>query len=170
MPADAERLAHIHVTSWRETYSGLMPDSFLDRMTDAAMRDRRAQNWAYTLEQGGDVVQVAELDGEVVAFASAGVTRPHAVLPGDYDAELYTLYALHDAQGHGLGRDLLRGVAAELDSQGLTGLALWVLTVNPARGFYAHLGAKVLGHKTEEIPGGTLTETAMGWSDLGSLL
>ena len=32
-PEDALALALVHVTSWRETYRGLLPDSFLDRMS-----------------------------------------------------------------------------------------------------------------------------------------
>ncbi len=170
VPADAERLAHIHVTNWRETYAGLMPEAFLDAMTGEARQVRREQEWIYTVLEGRDVVQVAQLNGAVVAFASAGAVRPHTVIPGDYDAELYTLYALRAAQRHGLGRALLNGVAAELKCRGFSGLALWVLAVNPAREFYAHLGAWELGRKTEAIPGGELTEAAMGWRNLELLL
>src|SRR5690349_8957318 len=33
-PADAEALALVHVTAWRETYRGLLPDAFLARMSE----------------------------------------------------------------------------------------------------------------------------------------
>ena len=33
-PSDAEELARVHVTSWRETYRGLLPDAFLARMSE----------------------------------------------------------------------------------------------------------------------------------------
>jgi GNAT superfamily N-acetyltransferase len=169
VPADAAQLAEIHVTSWRETYQGLMPEGFLTRMTDDAMRARREQNWVYTLQEGLDCTRVAEIGGVVMGFASAGVVRPHTVIPGDYDAELYTLYVLREAQGQGLGRLLVATLARELLGRGFQGLALWVLAPNPTRQFYAHLGARELGQKTEAIPGGELTEVAMGWPKIGSL-
>ena len=174
-PADAARLAAVHVRSWRETYAGLMPDTFLDAMTGEDRRARRERTWADTPERGPDVVQLAELGGQVVAFASAGAVRPHTAIPGgyhfpqDYDAELYTLYALREAHGHGLGRALLRAVWAALQERGFSGVALWVLTANPTSDFYRHLGARELGEQTLEIPGGQLTETALGWPRLDSL-
>ncbi len=182
-PTDAARLAHIHVTSWRETYTGLMPPGVLERMTSEAMQLRREQGWLHTLSQETDCVQVAELSGQapdggpfcsrsgqVVGFASGGALRPHTVIPGDYDAELYTLYALREAQGRGLGRLLFAAVARELHGRGFVGLALWVLAANPTRQFYAHLGGRELGHRTEAVPGGELSEVALGWRDLTRLL
>lgn len=170
VPADADALAAVHVTSWAETYPGLMPDDFLAHMTGPQMRQRRAAHWERTLAEGLEVVTVAEQAGQVVAFAGAGATRLHTAIPGDYDAELFTLYALKAAQGQGLGRALLRATATALLERGFTGLAVWVLGVNPTRTFYAHLGATELGRKTEEVPGGVLTEVALGWRDLRALL
>ncbi len=168
-PTDAARLAHIHVTSWRETYSGLMPPEVLERMTSEAMRQRREQGWLHTLWQETDCVQVAELNGQVVGFASGGALRPHTVIPGDYAAELYTLYALKEVQGRGLGRSLFGAAARELHGRGFVGLALWVLATNPTRQFYAHLGGRELGQKVEAVPGGELVEVALGWRDLTRL-
>ena len=194
--ADAAAIAAVQTTSWAETYRGHMPDGFLDRMTGGAMQERRALQWEHTLtldvtiDRTPDIVTVAEQveaeqvgaeqAGRVVAFASAGATRPHTVIPGDYDAELYTLYALRSAHGLGLGRRLIAASAAALHLQGFTGLALWVLDVNPTRAFYRHLGGQELGQKTEEIPGdgltegglpqSVLTEVALGWRDLTVLL
>jgi hypothetical protein len=95
-PADAPAIAHVHGTSWRETYTGLMPVDFLTRMTDDAARERRTANWLRDAADPAQVVLVAEQAGEVVAFASAGPPRDH---PG-VDAELYTLY-LYFGEFHG---------------------------------------------------------------------
>ena len=168
-PPDAARLAHVHVTGWRETYARLMPSEFLERMTDEAMRQRREQGWLHTLSHETDCVQVAELDGQVMGFASGGALRPHTVIPGDYAAELYTLYALREAQGRGLGRLLFGAVARELHGRGSVGLALWVLAANPTRQFYVHLGGRELGQKVEAVPGGELAEVALGWPQIQSL-
>ncbi|WP_424950594.1 N-acetyltransferase family protein [Deinococcus sp.] len=169
-PADAPGLAAMHVAGWAETYRGLMPTTFLAQMTSPAMHERRAAHWERTLAERLETVTVAEQGGRVVAFTGAGATRPHTVIPGDYDAELYTLYALKRVHGLGLGRALLRASAAALHAQGYAGLALWVLDVNPSRAFYTHLGGAELGRKTEEVPGGVLTEVALGWRDLRVLL
>ncbi len=166
----------MQTTSWAETYRGHMPDGFLHQMTGEAMRERRALQWEHTLtldmtaDRTPDIVTVAEQAGRVVAFASAGATRLHTVIPGDYDAELYTLYALKSAHGLGLGRRLVAASAAALHAQRFVGLVLWVLDVNPTRAFYRYLGGQELGQKTDEIPGGTLTEVALGWRDLTVLL
>ncbi|MGY2892717.1 N-acetyltransferase family protein [Deinococcus sp. UYEF24] len=190
-PTDAAAIAAVQTISWAETYRGHMPGGFLDQMTGEAMQERRAAQWEHTLtvdmtaDRTPDIVTVAEQveaeqAGRVVAFASAGATRLHTVIPGDYDAELYTLYSLKSVHGLGLGRRLLAASAAALHLRGFRGLALWVLDVNPTRAFYRHLGGQELGQKTEEIPGGglteggltqsVLTEVALGWRDLTVLL
>ncbi|MEF2277146.1 hypothetical protein V3W47_02470 [Deinococcus sp. YIM 134068] len=42
----------------------------------------------------------------------------------------------------------------ELEERGFRSLALWVLDVNPTRAYYAHLGGREDGEKTEPLPGG----------------
>lgn len=165
-PADAPAIAHVHVTSWRETYAGLMPEDFLTRMTDSAARERRAANWLRDAADPAQVVLVAEQTGQVVAFASAGPPRDH---PG-VDAELFTLYALRAAQGRGVGRALLAALARELAARGQRSLALWVLDVNPTRQWYMRQGGREQGEKMQAIPGGELRELRLVWDDLAPLL
>lgn len=166
VPADAPALAHVHVTSWRETYAGLMPEDFLTRMTGDAARERRTANWAAATSDPMQVVLVAEERGEVVAFVSGGPARDH---PG-VDAELYALYALKVAQGQGLGRTLTAALARELNARGFRALALWVLDTNPARGWYARRGGREDGGKTVPLPGGgELREVRLVWDDLTQL-
>ena len=38
---DAAAVAHVHVSSWRSTYRGLMPDAVLDSLSV----ERRAEFW-----------------------------------------------------------------------------------------------------------------------------
>lgn len=166
-PADAPGIAHVHVTSWRETYAGLMPEDFLTRATGEVARERREAFWTRHLSaQTGEIVLVAELRREVVAFASGGPAREH---PG-IGAELYTLYALRSVQGQGVGRALVSAVASELRGRGFRSLALWVLDVNPTRAYYAHLGGREAGERTEPLPGGgELREVRVVWDDLARL-
>lgn len=165
-PDDAGAIASVHVASWRHTYAGRMPPGFLERMTDAAARERREANWTRTLEEGRERVWVATQGGAVVGFASAGKPQDH---PGR-DAELFTLYTLPEVQGRGRGRALLGAVAGELRAAGARDLALWVLEDNPARAWYRRQGAREDGHKAVAVPGGELREVRMVWDDLGVLV
>lgn len=165
-PADSSALAWVHVSSWQDTYAGLLPAQFLAGMTDAAAQERRHTFWEKHVGSPDHVTLVAELGGEVVAFVSGGPARDH---PG-YDAELHTLYALPHAKGLGLGRRLTAALAGELQARGFVSLALWVLDVNPTRAFYLHLGGREVGEKREAIPGGELREVRVVWDDLSSLI
>ena len=161
VPGDAPALARVHVQSWKETYRGLMPDDFLESMTSEPRRERRRSLWTQTLEEGQDSVLVAVEDGEVVGFASGGLTDF-----AGYDAELFTLYLRRSAQGQGIGRALMRELARDLVARGHQSMLLWVLDVNPTRAFYEYLGGTVITEKTEVVPGGALREVAYGWPDL----
>ncbi|QFP78010.1 GNAT family N-acetyltransferase [Deinococcus sp. AJ005] len=158
IPADTPAIAHIHVTSWRETYAGLMPDDFLDRMTNEETQRRREGGWERTISQKLETVLVAEQDGVMVAFGSAGPARDH---PG-YEAELMTLYALKSAQGRGLGRALFTEIVQQLRADGFQNLALWVLDANPTREWYLRQGGREAGEKTE----GELREMRIVWDTL----
>ena len=160
-PEDAPGIAHVHTQSWRETYQGLISDEFLDRATSDQARTQRETNWVHTIQQQRERVYVAELNGEIVAFASVGPARDH---PG-YDDELMTLYSLKRVQGQGIGQRLLEQVFQDSGQAGARNMALWVLDVNPTRAWYARQGATEAGEKQE----GELREIRMVWEDLKSL-
>ena len=42
-PADALELGRVHVTSWRETYPGLLPQAYLNRMSPKVHARREQQ-------------------------------------------------------------------------------------------------------------------------------
>lgn len=159
---DAPGIAHVHTQSWRETYRGLMPGDFLERMTSSAAQERRETSWGQTIEISRERVYVADLNGEIVAFASVGPARDH---PG-YDDELMTLYSLQTVQGHGIGRQLLHHAMQDSRTGGAKNMALWVLDRNPTRQWYARQGATEAGEKQE----GELREIRMVWDDLTRLL
>jgi L-amino acid N-acyltransferase YncA len=68
-PRDVEALAEIHVAAYEAHNRGVMPDEVLDSRTVEVRR----RMWADLLEnpRPGHIVTVAELDGEVVGFATA---------------------------------------------------------------------------------------------------
>lgn len=97
---------------------------------------------------------------EACGFVSCGPARE--VFEG-YTGEVYALYLLKAAQGTGLGRQLFETARQSLAACGINGLYLWVLSDNPAAGFYRHMGGRALGRKMLDIGGKPLEETAYGW-------
>jgi len=164
-PDDAARIAQVHVATWRTTYRGLLPDSLLDGLDEA----RRREWWARLLGAPPDadtVVLVAQAGGDVVGFASGG--RPASPVAG-FDGELWALYVLAAWQGRGIGRALVGSLAGRLADAGRSSLVAWVLVGNPAERFYAALGGREVGRKTDQIGGVEAEEVAYGWPDTAAL-
>ena len=146
---DAEQIAHVHVTSWREAYSGVVPDDYLEHIDEAA----RTATWREILSDldRGTSVWVAEEEDAVLGFAALGPGR-------DEDAdrttlEIYSIYLEPSAWGHGVARELMRTVLAAVpDTSTVT---LWVLEANDrARHFYRRNGFTTDGvERMEEIGG-----------------
>ena len=164
-PADAEALAYAHVTSWRETYRGLLPDAYLARMSETAHARRFGHQ---LLKPGPDDVTLAGADRwGIVGYAQGGPSRRR--VPGE--AEIATLYVLRAAQGRGLGGRLLRDAARALAGHGARSLVISVLRDNaPARRFYEHLGGEAEPARQEPGPGGgAYWEVAYRWPEIEAL-
>jgi L-amino acid N-acyltransferase YncA len=161
--ADARAIAEVHVTSWRVTYAGIVPDAHLAGLAV----DEREGRWAKILTgQDGTFAYVAvDKNGQVVGFASGGPLRE-----GDpsYAGELYAIYLLPDQKGKGLGRRLASTVAKRLAREGMPSMLVWVLADNYARGFYERLGGALVGEQVVNIGGVGLREIAYGWPDTPS--
>jgi ribosomal protein S18 acetylase RimI-like enzyme len=158
---DAAAIAHVHVQSWLTTYDGIVPESYLSTLNET----ERVPLWADWLSRGISVF-VAEENHKVVGFAGAGPIREPLQ---DFHSELYTLYLLKEAQGHGIGRALLHEVAQALMQTGQHKMLVWVLKQNPAVGFYQRSGAQIITVKEVEIGGVQLPELALGWPDLNMI-
>lgn len=141
--ADVPAMARVVVTSWRETYRGLMPDAVLD---DPGLAARREQQWTRALTGDGHAAYrcaVGEHDGEVVGIAMSGPPEgPDS--PGD--RQLYVLYLRAAHHGSGGGTALLDAV---LDPGGSA--VLWVADPNPrAQAFYRRHGIRPDGAELVE--------------------
>jgi len=130
-PGDAAGCAHVHHTSWVETYSELLPAAHWESDT----LERRTETWRRWLD-GGAEVTVAEVSGQVVGFAMDGTGRHVGDDQPVRDRELYSLYVLAAHHGTGIGQALLDTVLAPG-----TPAQLWVAENNPrARRFYERNG------------------------------
>lgn len=159
-PADAAALARVHVKSWRETYEGILPSAFLDRMS-VALHERQ---WRHRLMSTREATLAAEGHRGLVGYVSAQRTRGRTQRD---EAEIATLYLLRSAQGTGLGRALFIAGARVMAARGAGALVLWVLRDNlNARGFYERLGG-VVDRAGEEFVGGSVVPSVRyRWPDL----
>jgi ribosomal protein S18 acetylase RimI-like enzyme len=148
---DAQRLAEIHVETWRATYPGVMPKEVLDGLS---IDDRRRQ-WEQWIPDPRSTAYVAERSGEVVGFVNVGPCFSSPEL-----GQLYAIYVVPHAQGSGAGPALMSAALAAL-AERFDEAILWVATENPrARRFYEREGWSEDGERVDDsIPGVTLPET-----------
>ncbi len=153
--SDAAGIAEVHVRSWQEAYTGIVPDEYLAGLDPA----QRTPVWAENLRRGPDdrvFTWVAEAEEHIVGFATLGPGRDEDVRRGDQ--EIYSIYLDPEQWGHGVARDLMRTVVAEAGSG--TRILLWVLAENErARHFYRRNGFEPDGvEKLVPVGGAELLE------------
>jgi ribosomal protein S18 acetylase RimI-like enzyme len=163
---DAAGMAKVHVDSWRTTYAGIVPDTYLANLT----YDRRENLWSDILSNtsGNEYRFVAVNDeGKVVGFVAGGPKRS-----GDprYQAELYSIYLLQECQGRGIGRQLTCKLVERFLRSGITSMLLWVFADNPACRFYEALGGQRLRVEQADFDGVLVDEVAYGWLDISVIL
>ena len=141
--ADIPGLARVHVQSWLETYSGLVPQEILDAIT----LESRVLQWERTFDQPYGIFVALE-DDVVVGFASCGAAQDFL----QADGELYTLYLLNAFQHRGLGRALWNAVLEFGQARNWESMVVWVLESNIlAQGFYKHSGCKFVDRRVEIV-------------------
>ena len=170
VPADAQSLAAVHVTSWRETYSGVMPEAVLATLSIAD----RAVRWQQILGEFDNIGEAATFiaeDGDTaVGFGSCGRQRTPELAARGFGGEIRAIYVLRAVQGRGIGSTLMGLMAQQLLATGHEAASLWVLRENTAaRRFYERLGGNQMFEKETSHEGVTLTDVAYGWSDLTRL-
>ncbi len=163
---DAAGIARVHVDSWKSTYAGIVPDSYIRALSHDSGTEK-IKLW-FERPFPGAKYFVAEVQGEgIVGFATGGLAREQ--YPG-LDGELFAIYILDAHHRAGIGRSLVSRVAGHLKASGITGMLTWALASNPARRFYERLGGNRVGERAIEIGGRRLDEIAYGWKDLALLL
>jgi ribosomal protein S18 acetylase RimI-like enzyme len=166
---DAAPLARADVQAWRETYPGIVPQRFLDRLDPAV----RARYWRGALGAvrgpAESAVFVAEMPGHgIVGFGACGDER--VGLP-DTDGEFHALYLLKVAQDLGLGRRLMQAMARELVLRGARAVSVWTLRDNRrARAFYEKLGGRLQAERPLDFDGTPVWEVGYGWPDVRAML
>lgn len=144
---DAHDLAEIFASSWRSAYTGLIPQSEIDRR-DCAMRERQFRVSLAAPDHG---FYLALLDGHPCGAFILGPSRDPD-LP-DW-GELRSFYTLESVWGTGAAQDMMAYALDQLLKKGYSDVFLWVLTENSrARRFYERFAFQPDGHCQEAYPG-----------------
>ncbi len=160
--ADALAVAKVHVQSWRESFAGIVPQSYLDKMS--------VENRAKKFEEGFAVdcykMFVAETQANgIVGFADFGKARDNN---SRYEAELYAIYLLRDFQRKGIGSKLFDLGVKYLIAQNINSLALTALEISPYKSFYEKMGGHLIERKTTKIEGASYATIVYGWDRLAA--
>jgi L-amino acid N-acyltransferase YncA len=166
--ADAAGIGEVHVATWRSAYPGILGERMLSTMSPLF----------HTALYGGMIrrgdrlfVAVAPAGAggaeRVIGFTSAGRTRSADALA---EGEIFTLYLLDDWRERGIGRSLLRRAAEALVAIGCRSAFLWVLSDNPSRWFYEHLGGRAAATGTAVVARRRVPQTAYVWDPIERLL
>jgi ribosomal protein S18 acetylase RimI-like enzyme len=151
---DAAALAAIHVRAWQAAYAGIVPADFLAGLS----RDERTEFWQRELAEKRSLVVTAVENGEVVGWASGGMSRD---ADAQGEAEVYAIYVSLECWTRGIGRQLMKAIEEAISP--CPGVTLWVLGQNQrAIGFYRKIGYQFDGaEKTVQVGGASLSEVRL---------
>jgi ribosomal protein S18 acetylase RimI-like enzyme len=140
-PEDAEAIATVHTTSWRETYGRFVDDP---ETSGWFAVDRRIDMWRTSLSHGVSTTFVATIGDDLLGFASVQPVDDKDAVRAE---ELTMLYVLAHAHGSGAGQALLDAALCERPAQ------LWVAADNPrAHAFYRRNGFEADGAESSFGP------------------
>ena len=171
--ADAEGIAAVHAEVWRNAYAGILPAAYLARLSPLrlAMSYRRG----LVLREPGHAMFVAVAPhagggGRTIGFVSGGRARRGRRGGAAPQGEVETLSLLDDGRDRGVGRRLMRAIAAHLAAIGCRSVFLWALSDNPASHFYRHLGGRLAARERIAFAGDEVEQAAWTWDPVEALL
>ena len=167
---DADRVAMLHATSWRQHYRGAYADSYLDGDIEA---DHHALWSARLAAPAAAETVLAERGDRLVGFV-------HVMFDDDatWGSLIDNLHVVSDQHRTGIGTRLLAHAARAVDERAAgNAMYLWVLQQNTAaQRFYRASGATCVGIATVPAPGGDPARLngrprclRMAWPDVSAL-
>jgi ribosomal protein S18 acetylase RimI-like enzyme len=153
-PADAERIASLHVITWQEAYAHLLPGGFFDE----EHARKRLEMWNRILGDQRDEwsIAIAESGPEPVGFAMTGPSLGAEGEDIPRGRQLYNIYVVEAMYGTGVGQALLDEVLGDEPAM------LWVAKQNPrAIAFYERNGFKLDGVEKPDPGASKITDVRM---------
>ncbi len=171
---DALGIAQVHVTTWKTSYRGLVPDSCVESLSVPLRAERLRKILAARADTRQSVFVAVCEDAQVIGFAATGsqgsAGSPDEIGDPDYDAEILSMYVLPSRQRRGVGTALLRAVATRLMAGGARSAFLWCFVSGPAVPFYEGAGAVRVRTKEASMDGAPVQVAGYAWTDLAQML
>lgn len=142
---DISAIAAFQTRCWNEAYVGMVPMSYLERVS---VSDREVR-WRERLATGVRLIALAESAGDLVGVVSWGAADEGAALSLQSRLELKSLYVSPELRGRGLAQGLLAYAIGSRPA------LLWVFRDNlRAQTFYRKHGFQVDGYETTDVDTG----------------
>lgn len=163
---DAYGIEYVSSHSWKETYSGIIDDKFLDdRIANIENRVERTKNYLQEFRKthDGNYI-VAKDDDKVIGFVTY-----HEDEHND-NGYIGALYLLKEYQGQGIGKELFKIAVIGLIEMGYSKMKLECLVGNNTINFYKKYLAEEVAKSEYEIDGKKYDTVMLEFNDLESTL
>lgn len=145
--ADIKSIATIHRECWQMAYKDLLPQSFLDSLTQSSFESR----WTKGLSVNNDVVRLVALEKSIPVGFIVGLENRTPEKCPEATGEVWALYVHPSHWEKGVGKHLFHEFQEVMKQKGHKNLLLWVLETNVrARSFYEAMGGELIS-ATHEI-------------------
>ena len=151
--SDFQAIAAIHIESWKDAYSDVLPAEFLDRKINSVF----LTHWNEVEIQNEDIILVAE-ENSVIGFIAVWC-RPIPFIDN--------LHVRPSKRSKRVGSALMKAVARELINHGHKTAYLWVFESNQkAIQFYERLGGIQKEQSMKTVFGYDVLSRKIEWNDL----
>lgn len=155
---DIEKIANLYISNWKNTYTGLLSQDFLDSMTV----DYGIDKWSKYLNNKNNKLFVAYDGDEFLGFVASKVD--------DEDASWWYLDSLHvnkNARGRGIGTKLIYEVGKYALHNNYKSMSICIVCGNDNAGnLYKKLGAAHYKYFIDDFGGTTSNSEKLVWNDL----
>ena len=151
IPEDGLGIALVNVYTWKTTYAGLIPESFINSRIENVMKIAE-RNRSEIAENNNYIV--ATVDNTIVGFACFGKVIEEEFT---YEGTIHALYVLSGFQGKGVGKMIFNACIEELKNLGCNSLIVNCLKGNKSLEFYKHMGGKIIGKREDKVKDVVLT-------------
>ncbi|MFL5784696.1 MAG: GNAT family N-acetyltransferase [Bacteriovoracaceae bacterium] len=135
--SDIKALAVIHYECWMKTYSGILPEKYLQSLTLASFEKR----WTSGMAVNDDVIRLVSLENSQPIGFIVGLENRFPEKCPEADGEIWALYVDPDHWAKGHGKKLFEEFKKRLKRKNIL---VWVLAANTrGRKFYEAMGGKL---------------------------
>jgi len=139
-----DEISRIYALSWKKAYRGIIPDGYLDSISET--------RWSALLKIKSKRLLLAVEDGKIIGVSTYEAARDKKMSGW---GEIISLYLLPSHYRKGVGTVLFSAVVNELLHDGYDRIYLWVLEENKAaRDFYEKNGFSFNGDINADNIGG----------------